>query len=195
MRADNERCMELLNQWKSLFPTGYKSVNMKIFKKGEGLTSEFLKKPRSGELPPGCPGIHPDLHPTAYQSVDSSEIRLILPVKGILPMGCAKGIPGHGMIHPNLINAAVLQCHGLSAANGYCDAMSLAPNFDLLLSQQLATDVARLIAEWDMEEEELGDRADLLLQTPLEPSAVNMSTVPKLLRYTEKELCTVTVDV
>ena len=124
---------------------------------------------------PGCPGIHPDLHPTAYQSVDSSEIRLILPVKGILPMGCAKGIPGYGMIHPNLINAAVLQCHGLSAANGYCDAMSLAPNFDLLLSQQLATDVARLIAEWDMEEEDLGDRADLLLQTPLKPSVVNMA--------------------
>ena len=89
-------------------------------------------------------------------------------------MGCAKGIPGYGVIHPNLINAAVLQCHGLSAANGYCDAMSLAPNFDLLLSQQLATDVARLIAEWNMDEVDLGERSDLLIQTPLEPTIDNM---------------------
>ena len=166
VRKDNERCKELLDQWKSQFPANYKNVNMKIFRKGEGLTQEFLRKPRTGELGPGCFSRHPNLHPTAYQLTDPNDIRLILPVRGLLPMGCAKGVPGHGMIHPNLINAAVLQCYGLTAANGHFDAMSLAPNFDLLLTQQKATDVARLIAEWNRQEEDLGERGTLLVQPP-----------------------------
>ena len=48
VRRDNERCMELLNQWKSQFPADYQNANMQIYKKGEGLIPEFLKKPRSG---------------------------------------------------------------------------------------------------------------------------------------------------
>ena len=156
VRRDNARCVELLNQWKSQFPANFSNPNMKIFGKGEGLTQEFLKKPRTGELGPGCFARHPDLHPTAYQSTDPNDIRLILPVRGLLPMGCAKGVPGYGMIHPNLINAAVLQCYGLTAASNHFDAMSLAPNFDLLLTQQKATNVACLIAEWNREEPDLG---------------------------------------
>ena len=89
-------------------------------------------------------------------------------------MGCAKGVPGHGMIHPNLINAAVLQCYGLTAANLHFDAMSLAPNFDLLLTQQKATNVARPIAEWNMEEVKLEERGDLVVQPPLNPTVSNM---------------------
>ena len=119
VRRDNARCIELLNQWKSQFPTNYSNPNLKLFRKGEGLSQEFLKKPRTGELGPGCFARHPDLHPTAYQSTDPNDIRLILPVRGLLPMGCAKGVPGHGMIHPNLINAAVLQCYGLTAASAH----------------------------------------------------------------------------
>ena len=166
VRKDNERCKELLDQWKSQFPAGYDNVNMKIFRKGEGLTQEFLRKPRTGQLNPGCFNRHPDLHPTAYQPSDPNDIRLILPVRGLLPMGCAKGVPGYGIIHPNLINAAVMQCYGLTAENGHFDAMSLAPNFDLLLTQQKATEVARLIAEWNGPEEDLGERGKLLVQTP-----------------------------
>ena len=89
-------------------------------------------------------------------------------------MGCAKGVPGHGMVHPNLINAAVLQCYGLTAASDHFDAMSLAPNFDLLLTQQKATNVARLIAEWNREELELGERGELVVQPPLNPTVENM---------------------
>ena len=159
VQQDNKRCLELLNQWKSQFPANYNNANLKVFRKGDGLTQEFLRKPRTGELGPGCFSRHPDLHPTAYQSTDPNDIRLILPVRGLLPMGCAKGVPGHGMIHPNLINAAVLQCYGLTAANGHFDAMSLAPNFDLLLNQQKAIDVARLIAEWNNKAEDLGKGA------------------------------------
>ena len=174
VRRDNARCIELLSQWKSQVPTNYNNPNLKLFRKGEGLTQEFLKKPRTGELGPGCFARHPDLHPTAYQSTDPNDIRLILPVRGLLPMGCAKGVLGHGMIHPNLINAAVLQCYGLTAASAHFDAMSFAPNFDLLLTQQKATNVARLIAEWNREESELGERAGLIVQSPLNPTMKDM---------------------
>ena len=174
VRRDNARCIELLNQWKSQFPANYSNPNLKIFRKGEGLTQEFLKKPRTGELGPGCFARHPDLHPTAYQPTDPNDIRLILPVRGLLPMGCAKGVPGYGVIHPNLINAAVLQCYGLTAASLHFDAMSFAPNFDLLLTQQKATNVARLIAEWNMEEVKLEERGDLIVQPPLNPTIDNM---------------------
>ena len=81
---------------------------------------------------------------------------------------------GYGMIHPNLINAAVLQCNGLTATKGHFDAMSLAPNFDLLLTQGHATEVARLIALWDDRTFEMGDQGDLIVQTPFEPTQENM---------------------
>ena len=57
----------------------------------------------------------------------------------------------------------------LSAANGHFDAISLAPNFDLLLTHLKATDVARLIAEWNIHGENLGERGKLLVQPPLNP--------------------------
>ena len=174
VREDNRRCMELLAQWKSEFPMTYRNENLKIFKKGEGLTQEFLKKPRTGEMKPGCPTHHPDLHPTAYKPQDPNEVRLILPVRGLLPMGCAKGVPGYGIIHPNLINAAVMQCYGMSSGNNHFDAMSLAPNFDLLLTQQKASDVARLIAEWNSQVEHLGERGEMVVQVPWTPSKENM---------------------
>ena len=136
VRRDNERCLQLLEEWKSKFPANYKNANLKIFKKGEGLTQEFLNTPRTAVLGPGRFERHPDLHPTGYRMEDPNDIRLILPTKGTLPMGCAKGIVGYGMIHPSLINAAVLQTYGLSSQQGHFDAMSLAPNFDLALTSK-----------------------------------------------------------
>ena len=72
VHKDNARCMELLDQWKSQFPANYKNVNLKIFRKGEGLTQEFLRKPRTGELGPGCFSRHPDLTPNGI-SADRSQ--------------------------------------------------------------------------------------------------------------------------
>ena len=174
MRKDNDRCMELLTNWLNQFPKGFSNPNLKISRNGEGLTGEFLSKPRKGVLGPGTFARHPDLHSTSYQLTDPNDIRLILPVRGILPMGCAKGVVGYGMIHPNLINAAVLQCHGMTARSGHFDAMSLAPNFDLLLKQGQATEVARLIALWNDQTVELGEQGNLIVQPPLEPTKENM---------------------
>ena len=174
VRRDNKQCLKLLEQWKSKFPSNYKNVNLKIFKKGEGLTQEFLNKPRTAVLGPGRFERHPDLHPTAYKLIDPNETRLILPVKGILPMGSAKGVVGYGMIHPSLINAAVLQTYGLSAQQGQFDAMSLAPNFDLALTQQEAAEIAARIAEWSVDPINLDDQGDLIVQAPFVPSKENM---------------------
>ena len=171
VRRDNKQCLHLLDQWKSKFPVNYKNANLKIFNKGEGLTQEFLKRPRTAVLGPGRCDRH---HPTADKFSDPNETRLILPAKGILPMGSAKGIIGYGMIHPSLINAAVLQTYGLSAQQGQFDAMSLAPNFDLALTQQGAAEIAARIAEWSVEPIDLGDQGDLIVQTPFVPSKENM---------------------
>ena len=147
---------------------------MKIFKKGEGLTQEFLNRPRTAVLGPGRFERHSDLHPTAYKPTDPNDIRLVLPAKGILPMGSAKGVVGYGMIHPNLINAAVLQTYGLSSLQGHFDAMSLAPNFDLSLTQQEVAEIAARIAEWSTEEINLEGQGELIAQTPFDPSKENM---------------------
>ena len=168
------RCLKLLDEWKSKFPANYKNPNLKIFKKGEGLTQEFLNRPRTAVLGPGRFERHPDLHPTGYKLEDPNDIRLILPAKGLLPMGSAKGIAGYGVIHPSLINAAVLQTYGLSAQQGHFDAMSLAPNFDLALTQQEATEIAARIAEWSTKEIDLEGQNDLIVQTPYNPSKENM---------------------
>ena len=174
VRRDNEQCLKLLEEWKSKFPANYKNNNLKMFKKGEGLTQEFLSVPRTAVLGPGRFERHPELHPTRYRFDDPNDIRLILPTKGILPMGCAKGVVGYGMIHPNLINAAVLQTYGLSSQQGQFDAMSLAPNFDLAVTQQQATEIAARLAEWSTGEIDLGDQGDLIIQTPYSPSKENM---------------------
>ena len=66
------------------------------------------------------------------------------------------------MIHPNLINASVLQTYGLSSQQGHFDAMSLAPNFDLAVTQQQATEIAARIAEWSTSEIDLGGQGELI---------------------------------
>ena len=174
VRRDNKRCLQLLEAWKSKFPPNYKNPNLKIFKKGEGLTQEFLSQPTKAILSPGRFERHPDLHPTGYRPTVQNDIRLILPVRGVLPMGSAKSVIGYGVIHPNLINASVLQTYGLSGIQGHFDAMSLAPNFDLLLTQQEASTIAGRIAEWSVEEIDMGDQGQLLVQTPHDPTKENM---------------------
>ena len=75
--------------------------------------------------------LHLNLHPTQYEYRMKDDIRLMIPTQGIMPMGSARGVPGYGLIHPNRINAAVLQRYGVVRPDCPFDAMSLAPNFDL----------------------------------------------------------------
>ena len=87
-------------------------------------------------LGPPMKRCHPHLHPTRYQSWDD-EVRLFIQTKGPLPMESFCGFRGSGLIQLSTINAAVLQGRSLLSAQSTeaeLDAVSLAPNFDLLMS-------------------------------------------------------------
>ena len=79
---------------------------------------------------------------------------MILPAKGMLPMGSFIGSPGFGLIHPTTITAAVLQDAGFfyEADNDQnpmrFDAISLAPNFDLPTGRNRMAEIVSLITQW-----------------------------------------------
>ena len=99
---------------------------------------------------------HPQLHPTRFQSWPR-DVTIHVPAKGPLPMGSFCGADGshhgYGLIHPNVISAAVLQCCIASSQESpnhfKFDAMALAPNMDLLMSCKDAERVAQTIAQWN----------------------------------------------
>ena len=78
--------------------------------------------------------LKPEYHPTSYH-VQSNAVRMILPAKGMLPLGSYIGSPGFGLIHPTTITAAVLQDIGFVYEDDNpenpmrFDAISLAPKF------------------------------------------------------------------
>ena len=77
----------------------------------------------------------------------------MIPTEGIIPMGSLRRVPGYGIIHPNTINAAILQRYGVVQPDCMFDAMSLAPNFDLLLNNQQAERVTQQIVGWELRSE------------------------------------------
>ena len=102
----------------------------------------------------------------------AGDVRLFIPATGCLPMGSFCGTHGYGIIHPNLINASVMQ---LSYASTHADApalrraqcepdpekapehvrapfdmMSIAPNFDLQLEACTAEETAKTIVAFDL---------------------------------------------
>ena len=80
---------------------------------------------------------HPHIHPTRFQSW-AKGVTICVPAKGPLPMGSSCGADGYGLIHPNTISAAVLQCcisSSQETTNHFkFDAMTLTPTMDLLMS-------------------------------------------------------------
>ena len=100
---------------------------------------------------------NPRLHPTRFQS-HPKDVMIHVPAKGPLPMGAFCVADGYGLIHPNMISAAVLQCcvassqespnEGARSSFSF-DAMALAPNMDLLMSCKDAERVAQTIAHWN----------------------------------------------
>ena len=95
---------------------------------------------------------HPHLHPTRYQSWPK-DVTVYVPAKGPLPMGSFCGADGYGLIQPNTINAAVLQCCIASSKESphhfKFDAMALTPNLDLMMSCKDAERVAQTIVQWN----------------------------------------------
>ena len=124
--------------------------NLQIHRTGNGLMTKCCGCSPNNQMDAGVHALHRDLHPTQYEHRVPEGIRLILPTRGILPMGSSKGVIGYGMIHPNTINAAVLHHYGVEQNTAPFDAMSLLPNFDLLLTNGQAELVARQIVGWTL---------------------------------------------
>ena len=131
---------------------------------------------------------HPRLHPMSNQR-RPGDVWIMVPTTGWLPMGSFCGSYGYGMIHPNLINACVIQMsyasshpgittyplsrcesgeHAQQAASenerALFDMMSIAPNFDLLLEACTAEDIAKTIVMSDIGVRVTLDRS--LIRTP-----------------------------
>ena len=94
VRRDNERCLKLLEEWKSKFPVNYKNNNLKILKKGEGLTQEFLIVPRTAVLGPGRFERHPRPPPNAIQVRRSQRYSIDTASKRSPSDGLCKGNSG-----------------------------------------------------------------------------------------------------
>ena len=104
----------------------------------------------------------PTHHPTKYV-IQPTATRMILPAKGMLPLGSYIGSPGFGLIHPTTISAAVLQDAGFQVDSEdefhpvLFDAITLAPNFDFVTGRNRMIGIVDLIAQWSLIEPEPDD--------------------------------------
>ena len=114
---------------------------------------------------------HPRLQPMRNQK-RTGDVWILVPTTGCLPMGSFCGTHGYGIIHPNLINASVIQMsyastHADPPSSGRppCEAdpekapenvrasfdmMSIAPNCDMLLEACTAEEMAKTIVKFDL---------------------------------------------
>ena len=126
--------------------------------------------------------LKPEFHPTRYH-VQPNAIRMILPAKGILPIGSYIGSSGFGLIHPTTIGAAVLQNAGFIEEDQNpdnpmrFDAISLAPNFDFPTGRYRMNDIVNLITGWTLYEPD--EEEELVCQTKqpryhVQPNAIRM---------------------
>ena len=112
-RADSEYCLEKLKSGNVRLTKGNPPSKCNVDWKGEWLSSEFQQRWRKDYVIPDVEPIpSPQRHPCKYVA-QQDAVRLILPAKGILPVGSYIGSPGFGLIHPNTISAAVLQNAGV----------------------------------------------------------------------------------
>ena len=123
---------------------------------------------------------HPRLHPMRNQK-RPGDVWILIPTTGCLPMGSFCGTYGYGVIHPNLINASVIQMsyastHADPPGRPPCepdpekapeqtrasfDMMSVAPNFDLQLEACTAEETAKAIVRFDIGMEITLDRSPI----------------------------------
>ena len=151
-QEESDKCNALLDEWHA-DANATEPWGMLIIRKNpdDFPASTFSFSP-SNRFGPARKLAHPQLHPTRFQR-KPGDVMIHVPAKGPLPMGSFCGADGYGLIHPNLISAAVLQCciaSSQQSPNDFkFDAMALAPNMDLLLSCKDAEKVAQTIAQWN----------------------------------------------
>ena len=155
-RQESEYCLKRLAEWVAMFKWDKGPKNIDMDWEGDWLDSDFVKKwDQDYVIPDVVLEMKPEFHPTRYQ-VQPNAIRMILPAKGMLPMGSYIGSPGFGLIHPTTISAAVLQDAGFLYENNNSqnpmrfDATSLAPNFDIPTGRNRMMDIVNLITQWTL---------------------------------------------
>ena len=122
-------------------------------------TQSYLSKwDRACTIPDLYPEMRPEYHPTSFH-VHPTSVRMILPAKGMLPVGSCIGSPGFGLMHPNTITAAVLQNAGFVREDDNpdnpmrFDAFSLAPNyFDIPIGRYRMMALNGMITDWELYE-------------------------------------------
>ena len=171
INEEGPQCQELLDRWiqvsKRVTPWG----GLTIVEDNRSFPSRSFSFSTTEKIGKVRNYSHPRLHPMHNQK-RAGDVRLFIPTTGCLPMGSFCGTYGYGVVHPNLINASVLQ---LSYASTHADSpvhwrtqcepdpekapdhvrasfdmMSIAPNFDLLLEARTAEETAKTIVTFDL---------------------------------------------
>ena len=111
-RQESEYCLQRLDEWISMFDKRKMPKKMEMDWEGDWLSPDLVQRwDHRYVIPDVTLELKPELHPTRYH-VQQTAVRMILPAKGVLPMGSYIGSPGFGLIHPTTISAAVLQDAG-----------------------------------------------------------------------------------
>ena len=151
-QQESQQCSELLEEWIEDSAKLSAWGTLVIRKSTDDFPSKMFSFSSSVGFGPARAKANPRLHPTRFQS-HPKDVMIHVPAKGPLPMGSFCGADGYGLIHPNMISAAVLQCCIASSQESpnhfKFDAMALAPNMDLLMSCKDAERVAQTIAHWN----------------------------------------------
>ena len=151
-QQESQQCSELLEEWIQDSTKVSAWGTFVIRKSTDEFPSKMFSFSSSVQFGPARAKANPRLHPTRFQN-HPKDVMIHVPAKGPLPMGSFCGADGYGLIHPNMISAAVLQCCIASSQESpnhfKFDAMALAPNMDLLMSCKDAERVAQTIAHWN----------------------------------------------
>ena len=163
-RQESEYCLQQPEEWISIFDKRKMPKNMEMDWDGEWLSPDLVKRwNRNYVILDVTLELKPEFHPTR-RHIQPNAVRMILPAKGILPMGSSIGSPDFGLIHPTTISAAMLQDAGFFEEEQNpdipmrFDAISLAPNFDIPTGRYRMNDIVSLITKWTLYEpdEEVG---------------------------------------
>ena len=93
-RQESKYCLEALEAWIGLFTWKNNPTNISMDWEGTWLDSDFLSKwDRNDTIPDLHPELRPEYHPTSFH-VQTNAVRMILPAKGMLPLGSYVGSPG-----------------------------------------------------------------------------------------------------
>ena len=107
-RDDSEYCLNKLLEWTTMIDRNDPPAKCNVDWTGAWLSPECRKRWRRDYAIQLVEPIDRPQHHPKKNEIQKNAIRMILPAKGILPVGSYNGSPGFGLIHANTISAAIL---------------------------------------------------------------------------------------